>query len=64
MQLTIIDIMLEPFTTKASVLLQKPVQFDGQVVKINRRNDPQERQLVITGSHLYNLKGDSVQRAI
>lgn len=56
--------MLEPFTTKASVLLQKPVQFDGQVVKINRRNDPQERQLVITGSHLYNLKGDSVQRAI
>jgi hypothetical protein len=37
-------------------LVHEQVQFDSLIVKINRRNTPQPRQLVITESKIYNIK--------
>jgi hypothetical protein len=40
------------------ILIHEQVQFHSLIVKINRKNTPQPRQLIITESKIYNVKDE------
>ena len=46
------------------VVNNEEIYFSHEVIKINRKNDNQVRNLVITNKALYNLKKKSLKRRI